>query len=158
MNLRSKCSMLSIWVVFSTFALVSFAACKQTDVGIRCEIGTEAQGESGLVVNLKALDCESRICIFQGTSADTQNPPIPRCSQSCSQDKDCPKDARNCNSGFICRIPKTTGDAKCCKMCVCADDLPFEQRTADANEGTCNVIKQQELQADPDFNFVCPPQ
>lgn len=99
--------------------MAPLAGCLQDDVGVRCDVGEYDPTDPDTILNLQALDCESRVCIkyLEGSKG-------PRCTIPCQEDGDCPSDGVAGCTGFRCRIGASVGGTSCCKFCVCDDDVP----------------------------------
>jgi len=99
--------------------LLGPSGCGEDDVGIPCELG--ASSTVGTVhVNLQAFDCRSRLCI----AYVDQQQPTPLCTRICEDGGDCPDANERCPDGFACVNATNTGNAACCRMCVCRGLIP----------------------------------
>jgi hypothetical protein len=105
-------SVLAVLTVFSTMTLV---ACEDDDVGVPCASG--GSGTQGRTVTTNATDCLSRICIRWTGNAD------PQCTKVCESNDDCPSTSDYCSRGFRCIVGRDFGSLRCCKMCICEDNM-----------------------------------
>lgn len=118
------------------------AGCDDDDVGIQCEtpVGGAPQGgsETGGFTIEQSLQCRSRLCITDQQSVN----PTPRCTQVCESDGDCPSEGPNCAEGFLCRVGTSLNilGLRCCKLCICKDDLSVQEREEDATAQRCEDL------------------
>jgi hypothetical protein len=112
------------WIV-PILLLPGPSGCGEDDVGVPCQLN-ETSSADAVQVNLQAFDCRSRLCIAYGDQERT--PPL--CTRICDDGDDCPDASESCPAGFACIHATNTGNAACCRMCVCRGLLPDSEAAA----------------------------
>jgi len=125
-----------VLLVATGFGAMLLSGCEDEDVGIRCDsAGTQGgAGGAGLIIS-QALECRSRLCVFKEGVTNA----VPRCTKVCEENSDCPDEGPNCTEGFVCRVGSITklAGTRCCKLCICKDDLSASERQRDTQAETC---------------------
>lgn len=99
--------------------------CGGEDVGRKCFIGFEVEGDQA-VVSSPALECPSRQCLHVAQEAELPagSTYADQCTAECEVDDDCNRVPESpCQTGFTCTVPVTIGPFCCRKLCVCSDYL-----------------------------------
>ena len=132
---------------FGTACLMMSVGCKRSDtIGQLCDLTVDA-GPSQGVVNLRAGECRTGLCLKPTVAfgATVGDPPIgATCTDECTTDSDCGGERRNpsdaedarCQGGFVCGVPFVVGPLCCQHYCVCRDFLgPSGAQTPVACQG-----------------------
>jgi hypothetical protein len=118
-------------------ALLGVAGCEHRALGRMCVALPGAPdglaGDSGIVINDRALECRTQLCLQQAPDPATAHAvdTAALCTADCRRDSDCEDGElresersgdRRCRSGFFCGVALSTGTvAPCRRLCLCRD-------------------------------------
>jgi hypothetical protein len=116
--------------VFAMVIGVGMFACNPNSIGRPC-VNPNANQVSGSQFSSPALECPSRLCLIEPSSASSGNVQTndggafrATCTASCQHDSDCDAETKDfCHEGFVCTVATTVGPFCCKKYCVCKGDL-----------------------------------
>jgi hypothetical protein len=103
---------------------VGVTGCTDNGIGRKCiNDNADAGGGQGTLLSSPALECPSRLCLIQSSTARAT------CTIPCATDDDC-KDAVTgsasdglCDTNFVCAVATVVGSFKCKSICICKGDL-----------------------------------
>jgi hypothetical protein len=119
--------------------------CNDMHIGRPCV--TDAPADAGSasevsIVSSPSLQCPSRICLqpalMGAVAAAAMEPAF--CTAPCETDSDCSDadPATQCQKGFVCGWPTTSGPFCCQKMCIC-DDFVIEPKGGFPTPNSCQA-------------------
>lgn len=152
--------------IFTVFFL--FVACSTNPVGNVCviegfnvdptETEIEENSNSEAIVSSPALDCTSRVCLFQPNEAGAAGGVnVPLCSDFCESASDCDRETSSpCETGFSCEVASTTGPLCCQRMCICNDFLFVPESGEREEPSACDPDNQANLCCNLPGRDICP--